>query len=146
MKAVVQRVKAPFWKPEGRIVSQIGKGLVVYWGVEKEDTEDSSVYLARKIANMRIFSDEQGKMNLSVKDCGGEILLVSQFTLMADTSRGNRPGFELAERPDRAKEMYLHAGKLIEQQGVTVKYGVFGADMTITQVNDGPVTIEMEKK
>ncbi len=146
MKAVVQRVKSAVLEAEGRIVSQIGKGLVVYWGVEKEDTEDSSVYLARKIANMRIFSDEQGKMNLSVKDCGGEILLVSQFTLMADTSRGNRPGFELAERPDRAKEMYLHAGKLIEQQGVTVKYGVFGADMTITQVNDGPVTIEMEKK
>ena len=146
MKAVVQRVKSAVLEAEGRIVSQIGKGLVVYWGVEKEDTEDSSVYLARKIANMRIFSDEQGKMNLSVKDCGGEILLVSQFTLMADTSRGNRPGFELAERPDRAKEMYLHAGKLTEQQGVTVKYGVFGADMTITQVNDGPVTIEMEKK
>ena len=122
MKAVVQRVKSAVLEAEGRIVSQIGKGLVVYWGVEKEDTEDSSVYLARKIANMRIFSDEQGKMNLSVKDCGGEILLVSQFTLMADTSRGNRPGFELAERPDRAKEMYLHAGKLIEQQGVTVKY------------------------
>ncbi|HIT77777.1 MAG TPA: D-tyrosyl-tRNA(Tyr) deacylase [Candidatus Limihabitans stercoravium] len=146
MKAVIQRVKSAVLEVDGSVVSSIGHGMVVYWGVEKGDVQDSSAYLARKIANMRIFSDENGKMNLSVKDVGGEILLVSQFTLMADTSRGNRPGFELAERPDIAKQMYLDAGKLLENEGVPVRYGVFGADMTITQVNDGPVTILMEKK
>ena len=146
MKAVIQRVKSSVLEVDGSVVSSIGHGMVVYWGVEKGDVQDSSAYLARKIANMRIFSDENGKMNLSVKDVGGEILLVSQFTLMADTSRGNRPGFELAERPDIAKQMYLDAGKLLENEGVPVRYGVFGADMTITQVNDGPVTILMEKK
>ncbi len=146
MKAVIQRVKSAVLEVDGRVVSSIGHGMVVYWGVEKGDVQDSSAYLARKIANMRFFSDENGKMNLSVKDVGGEILLVSQFTLMADTSRGNRPGFELAERPDIAKQMYLDAGKLLENEGVPVRYGVFGADMTITQVNDGPVTILMEKK
>lgn len=146
MKAVIQRVKSAVLEVDGSVVSSIGHGLVVYWGVEKGDVKDSSVYLTRKIANMRIFSDDNGKMNLSVKDCGGEVLFVSQFTLMADTSRGNRPGFEFAERPDIAKQMYLDAGKLLENEGVTVRYGVFGADMTITQVNDGPVTILMEKK
>ena len=146
MKAVIQRVKSAVLEVDGSVVSSIGHGMVVYWGVEKGDVQDSSAYLARKIANMRIFSDENGKMNLSIKDVGGEILLVSQFTLMADTSRGNRPGFELAERPDIAKQMYLDAGKLLENEGVPVRYGVFGADMTITQVNDGPVTILMEKK
>ncbi len=146
MKAVIQRVKSAVLEVDGSVVSSIGHGMVVYWGVEKGDVQDSSVYLARKIANMRIFSDENGKMNLSVKDVGGEILLVSQFTLMADTSRGNRPGFELAERPDIAKQMYLDAGKLLENEGVPVRSGVVGADMTITQVNDGPVTILMEKK
>lgn len=146
MKAVIQRVKNAVLEVDGSVVSSIGHGMVVYWGVENGDVQDSSAYLARKIANMRIFSDENGKMNLSVKDVGGEILLVSQFTLMADTSRGNRPGFELAERPDIAKQMYLDAGKLLENEGVPVRYGVFGADMTITQVNDGPVTILMEKK
>lgn len=146
MKAIIQRVKSAVLEVDGSVVSSIGHGMVVYWGVEKGDVQDSSAYLARKIANMRIFSDENGKMNLSVKDVGGEILLVSQFTLMADTSRGNRPGFELAERPDIAKQMYLDAGKLLENEGVPVRYGVFGADMTITQVNDGPVTILMEKK
>lgn len=146
MKAVIQRVKSAVLEVDGSVVSSIGHGMVVYWGVEKGDVQDSSAYLARKIANMRIFSDENGKMNLSVKDVGGEILLVSQFTLMADTSRGNRPGFELAERPDIAKQMYLDAGKLLENEGVPVRYGVFGADMTITQVNDGPVTILTEKK
>lgn len=146
MKAVIQRVKSAVLEVDGSVVSSIGHGMVVYWGVEKGDVQDSSAYLARKIANMRIFSDENGKMNLSVKDVGGEILLVSQFTLMADTSRGNRPGFELAERPEIAKQMYLDAGKLLENEGVPVRYGVFGADMTITQVNDGPVTILMEKK
>lgn len=146
MKAVIQRVKSAVLEVDGSVVSSIGHGMVVYWGVEKGDVQDNSAYLARKIANMRIFSDENGKMNLSVKDVGGEILIVSQFTLMADTSRGNRPGFELAERPDIAKQMYLDAGKLLENEGVPVRYGVFGADMTITQVNDGPVTILMEKK
>lgn len=146
MKAVIQRVKSAVLEVDGSVVSSIGHGMVVYWGVEKGDVQDSSAYLARKIANIRIFSDENGKMNLSVKDVGGEILLVSQFTLMADTSRGNRPGFELAERPEIAKQMYLDAGKLLENEGVPVRYGVFGADMTITQVNDGPVTILMEKK
>lgn len=146
MKAVVQRVKSTTLSVGGELISKIDKGLAVYLGVEKEDVESSMDYLAKKIANMRIFEDEQGKMNLSVIDVGGEILLISQFTLLADTSRGNRPGFEFAEKPDRAKAMYEEFGKKLSSYGVGVKYGVFGADMQISQHNDGPVTIIIEKK
>ena len=146
MKAVVQRVKSTSLSVDGELISEIGVGLAVYLGVEKDDIESSADYLAKKIANMRIFEDENGKMNLSVIDVKGEILLISQFTLCADTSRGNRPGFEFAEKPDIAKDAYLKFADKLRAYGVTVKLGVFGADMQINQHNDGPVTIIIEKK
>ena len=146
MKAVIQRVKYTRLSVEGKLISEIGKGLTVYFGVESQDAESNCEFFAKKIANMRIFEDENGKMNLSVKDVGGEILLVSQFTLLADASHGNRPSFSLAEKPERADMLYKKCGDLIQKEGVSVKYGVFGADMQIDQMNDGPVTIILEKK
>ncbi len=145
MKAVVQRVKSTSLSVDGELISEIGVGLAVYLGVEKDDVESSADYLAKKIANMRIFEDENEKMNLSVIDVKGEILLISQFTLCADTSRGNRPGFEFAEKPDIAKATYLKFADKLRSYGVPVKLGVFGADMQINQLNDGPVTILISK-
>ena len=145
MRAVVQRVKETSLSVDGELISKIDKGLVVYLGVQVGDVEDNILYLAKKIANMRIFEDELGKMNLSVIDTGGEILAVSQFTLYGDASHGNRPSFSRAERPDRAKELYDKFCTTLAEQGVVVKKGVFGADMQISQHNDGPVTIIIEK-
>lgn len=145
MKAVIQRVERAKLGVDGQTVSEIPAGLVVYLGVQKGDEPMAAEKTAKKIANMRIFSDADGKMNLSVADTGGEILLVSQFTLMANCSRGNRPDFFAAEAPDRANELYEYTGKCLSEYGVSVKYGVFGADMRIEQVNSGPVTIIYEE-
>ena len=144
MKAVVQRVKAASLKVQGRLVSEIPFGLVVFFGVKVGDDEAKADYIVKKIANLRIFEDEDGKMNLSVKDVGGEVLFVSQFTLYGDASHGNRTGFTLAERPERAEHLYLYAEEKLAGQGVPVKTGIFGADMKIEQLNDGPVTILLE--
>ena len=144
MKAVVQRVKKTTLSVDGTLISEIPFGLTVYLGVKAGDTEKEAAYLAKKIAALRIFEDENGKMNLSVKDVGGEVLLVSQFTLYGDASHGNRPSFTLAERPERAEPLYEYAVEQLIAQGVTVKKGVFGADMKILQLNDGPVTIIYE--
>ena len=146
MKAVIQRVKnANLWV-DGKQISAIDKGLVVYLGVEVGDVQANADYLAKKIANLRIFEDDNGKMNYSVLDVGGQILLVSQFTLLADTSHGNRPSFVMAETPAVANDAYINFATLLKNHGVPVQMGVFGADMTINQCNDGPVTIVMEKK
>ena len=144
MKAVVQRVKQTRLSVDGKTVSEIPFGLTVFLGVKVGDTEKEAAYLAKKIAGLRIFEDENGKMNLSVKDVGGEVLLVSQFTLYGDASHGNRPSFTLAERPERAEPLYEFAVQELSSYGVTVKKGVFGADMKIEQYNDGPVTILLE--
>ena len=144
MKAVVQRVKRTTLSVDGELISEIPFGLTVYLGVKAGDTEKEGAYLAKKIAALRIFEDENGKMNLSVKDVGGEVLLVSQFTLYGDTSHGNRPSFTLAERPERAQPLYEYTANQLATQGVIVKKGVFGADMKIEQYNDGPVTILLE--
>ena len=144
MKAVVQRVKETTLSVDGVLVARIPFGLVVFLGVKIGDEEKDVAYLVKKIANLRIFEDENGKMNLSVKDVGGEVLLVSQFTLYGDASHGNRPSFSLAERPERANELYEKAVQELSSYGVTVKKGVFGADMQISQHNDGPVTILLE--
>ena len=144
MKAVVQRVQKTTLSVDGQLISEIPFGLTVYLGVKTGDTEKEAAYLAKKIAALRIFEDENGKMNLSVKDVGGEGLLVSQFTLYGDASHGNRPSFTLAERPERAEPLYEFALAELAAQGVTVKKGVFGADMKIEQYNDGPVTILLE--
>ncbi|MBQ2769060.1 MAG: D-tyrosyl-tRNA(Tyr) deacylase [Clostridia bacterium] len=144
MKAVVQRVKYTSLSVDGRLISEIPFGLTVFLGVKVGDSEKEADYLAKKIANLRVFEDENGKMNLSVKDVGGEVLLVSQFTLYGDTSHGNRPSFTLAERPEKAEPLYEYAVQALQAHGVTVKKGVFGADMQIRQENDGPVTIFIE--
>ncbi|MBQ8296119.1 MAG: D-tyrosyl-tRNA(Tyr) deacylase [Clostridia bacterium] len=144
MKAVVQRVKRTTLCVDGKLISEIPFGLTVFLGVKTGDTEKEAAYLAKKIAALRIFEDENGKMNLSVKDVGGEVLLVSQFTLYGDSSHGNRPSFTLAERPERAEPLYEYAVEQLASYGVTVKKGVFGADMKIEQLNDGPVTILLE--
>ena len=146
MKAVVQRVKHTTLSVDGKLISEIPFGLTVFLGVKTGDSEAQASYLAKKIANLRIFEDENGKMNLSVKDVGGEVLLVSQFTLYGDASHGNRPSFTLAERPERAEPLYEYALSCLQEQGVTVKRGVFGADMQIAQHNDGPVTILLENE
>ena len=141
MKLVVQRVKSTRLEVDGELISEIRKGLAIYVGVGVGDQEEEANRLAEKIVKLRIFEDENGKMNLSIKDVGGEILSISQFTLYADVSHGNRPGFSGAERPERAKELYDYFSRKVEELGVTVKKGVFGADMQILQHNDGPVTI-----
>ena len=127
-----------------KLISEIPFGLTVFLGVKVGDTEKEAAYLAKKIAGLRIFEDENGKMNLSVKDVGGEVLLVSQFTLYGDASHGNRPSFTLAERPEKAEPLYEYALKALASHDVPVKKGVFGADMKIEQFNDGPVTILLE--
>ena len=147
MKLVIQRVKGARLSVDGSLVSEIGHGLCIYVGVEQGDVEASASHLATKVSKLRIFNDENGKMNRSVMDVGGEILVISQFTLLADTEHGNRPSYSRAELPDRANALYKFFGEQLGAQGVKgVKYGVFGADMTIEQVNDGPVTIVMERK
>lgn len=144
MKAVVQRVKQTSLCVDGAVISEIPFGLTVFFGIKCGDTKAQADYLAKKIANLRIFEDENGKMNLSVKDVGGEVLMVSQFTLYGDASHGNRPSFTLAERPEQAEPLYDYAVECLRAHGVTVKKGVFGADMQISQHNDGPVTILLE--
>ena len=144
MKAVVQRVKKTELRVGGELISEIPFGLTVFLGVTTGDTEKEAAYLAKKIANLRIFEDENGKMNLSVQDVGGEVLLVSQFTLYGDASKGNRPSFTLAARPEIAEPLYEFTVNEVGRYGITVKKGVFGADMQISQHNDGPVTILLE--
>lgn len=144
MRAVAQRVKKTTLRVNGEIVSEIPFGLTVFLGVKAGDTEKEADYTAKKIANLRVFEDENGKMNLSVKDVGGEVLLVSQFTLYGDASHGNRPSFTLAESPEKAEPLYEYTLEQLRRQGVVVKKGVFGADMQIEQINDGPVTILLE--
>lgn len=141
---MVQRVKRTILRVNGELISEIPFGLTVFFGVKTEDTQAQADFMARKIANLRIFEDENGKMNLSVKDVGGEVLFVSQFTLYGDTSRGNRPSFILAERPEKAEPLYEYALEALRAQGVVVKKGVFGGDMQIEQHNDGPITILLE--
>ncbi|MBR6788238.1 MAG: D-tyrosyl-tRNA(Tyr) deacylase [Clostridia bacterium] len=141
MKAVIQRVTSACLKVNGETISETGKGLVVYLGVMIGDTEKDGDEIVRKIANMRIFEDENGKMNLSPLMIGGEILFVSQFTLAGDCRKGNRPSFTEAENPVRANELYEYSASALAQTGLVVKKGVFGADMKINQHCDGPVTI-----
>ncbi len=145
MKAVIQRVLNANLKVDGKLVSEINKGYVVFLGVAKGDTKEQADYFIKKIPPLRIFEDENGKINKSIVDVGGEILLVSQFTLFADTSHGNRPSFLEAELPDNANALYEYVCKGIADTGITVKKGIFGADMKIEQVNDGPFTVIIEK-
>lgn len=146
MKAVIQRVLSANLKVDGKLISEIGKGYVVFLGVGKGDTTKQADYFIRKIPALRIMEDENQKINLSIKDTGGEVLLVSQFTLYADTTGGNRPSFINAELPELADKLYQYVANGLKAQGLTIKLGVFGADMKIEQINDGPFTVIMENK
>lgn len=145
MKAVVQRVTASSVSVDGEIVGKIDKGLNVLLGVEEDDTEKDAEVLAAKIAKMRIFEDKNEKMNLSVLDVDGSVLVISQFTLCADIKKGNRPSFILAAKPDKATALYEYFSSQLKENGVKkVENGVFGADMAVEISNDGPVTIIMD--
>ena len=144
MKFVAQRVASATLCVSDELVSEIGRGLVVYLGVKTGDVEQQAEKAMEKIVALRVFEDEAGKMNLSVRDVKGEVLLVSQFTLYGDARKGNRPSFTEAERPERADALYEHAVSYLRSLGVPVQTGVFGADMQISQHNDGPVTIIYE--
>ncbi|UCG38308.1 MAG: D-tyrosyl-tRNA(Tyr) deacylase [bacterium] len=144
MRALVQRVRWSEVRVGDSRISGIGPGLLVFLGVGLTDTAKESVHLAGKVASLRIFEDTEGKMNLSVRDAGGEVLVVPQFTLLADTSRGNRPGFGKAAPPDQAQRLYERFIGDLEATGVPVRSGVFRAEMLVSLANDGPVTILLE--
>ena len=146
MRIVLQRVKSASVSIEGSVVGEISQGFLLLVGVGPEDTSDDASYLARKIAGMRIFSDENGKMNLSIDQIGGKILSVSQFTLFADTKKGNRPSFIDAAKPDYAKDLYLKFIEEFKSFGIETQEGEFGADMKVELLNDGPVTIIIDTK
>ena len=147
MRVVIQRASEASVTIEGRVVGSIGPGLLVLVGLEAGDTADDVQWLTGKIVQMRIFSDAEGKMNLGVKDVGGDVLVVSQFTLHAATKKGNRPSFIRAARPETAIPLYEHFLALLEMEmGRPIPRGVFAADMKVALVNDGPVTILMDSK
>ncbi len=147
MRAVLQRVTRASCTVEGQITGEIGIGFLVLLGIEDADTEEDLQWLAQKITGMRIFGDENGLMNKALADVGGDILLISQFTLFAATKKGNRPGFTRAARPDKAIPMYEQMIKtLATLTGKKIETGIFGADMKISLLNDGPVTIIMDTK
>lgn len=146
MRAVIQRVSRARVTVEGRVAGEIGAGLLVLLGVGKMDNSESASYLAEKIANLRIFSDEAGKMNLSVLDTGGSALVVSQFTLYGDTRGGRRPSYIQAAAPEEAHRLYEEFVKSLRSLGVKVETGVFQAHMQVEMVNDGPVTILLDSE
>jgi D-tyrosyl-tRNA(Tyr) deacylase len=144
MRMVCQRVLEAKVTVNNQTVGTIGRGLLVYLGVGKGDTVDDAQFMADKIANLRIFADEAGKMNLSVQDVGGAILLISNFTLHGDCRKGRRPGFDAAAEPAQAEQLYEKVSELIAEQGVPVEKGVFGEYMHVASVNDGPVTFLLD--
>ncbi len=147
MKAVIQRVSESSVTIEGKIKNSIGLGLLILLGIEEADTEEDIVWLSSKIINLRIFNDENGVMNISVKDVGGDIILVSQFTLHASTKRGNRPSYIKAAKPEIAIPLYEKMIAQLETDlGKLIQTGEFGADMKVRLINDGPVTIIIDTK
>ena len=146
MKIVVQRVSQASVKVSREIVGEISKGLLLLVGIEENDEKEDAEWLAKKVLDLRIFSDEEGKMNRSVKDINGEILCVSQFTLIADYKKGNRPSFIKAAKPEKAVPLFEYFKGLIKSSGLKTESGIFGADMKVSLLNDGPVTIVMDSK
>lgn len=145
MKFVVQRVKNARVEVENKIVGEIDQGFMVLIGITHSDNKEVADYLIKKLINLRVFEDENGKMNLSLKDVNGSLLLVSQFTLYADCSGGNRPSFTKAANSDLANEIYEYIIEECQKKIDNVQTGIFGADMKVSLVNDGPVTIILEK-
>lgn len=145
MKALIQRVKRASVTIEGELFSAINSGILVFLGVEKGDEKENAEKLAQKIVNLRIFEDENEKMNLSLKDVNGEMLVVSQFTLCGDCKKGTRPSFDRAAHPDLAVDLYEYFIKCIEDNNIPVKTGKFRAMMDVELINDGPVTFWVEK-
>lgn len=144
MRVVLQRTKQARVKVGGRTVGEIEKGFLLLVGITHEDTEEDAEYIARKVSGLRIFDDENGKMNLSLAEVGGSILSVSQFTLYGDTRRGKRPSFSAAAKPDHAIRLYEYFNRKLEEFGCRVETGVFGAMMEVELINDGPVTLILE--
>jgi len=145
MKILVQKVLNASVEVSQKTVAGIDNGFLLFVGIEKNDTADKADYLAKKVANLRIFEDENSKMNLSIKDVNGKILAVSQFTLAADLSCGNRPGFDTAEVPDRARPLYEYFVAELRKYQLPVQTGVFQADMKVSLINDGPCTFILQK-
>ncbi len=146
MRAVIQRVKEASVVIDGKVYSNIERGFLVLLAVEEKDTEKDMEFLLKKIPNLRVFEDKDGKMNLSLKDIAGEMLVVSQFTLLGNVKRGLRPDFTRAERPERAEKMYLEFVEKVRKQGIPVKTGKFAAFMEIRLINEGPVTIIIDSR
>ena len=144
MKTVIQRVSRASVEVDGQVIGCIEKGLVVLLGIAKEDGEAELDYFVDKIAGLRVFADDQGKMNLSIAQVGGHVLMVSQFTLLGDVRKGRRPGFDQAAAPDRARVLYDTAVERLRARGVPVETGRFGAHMKLDLVNDGPVTFILD--
>ena len=144
MKAVIQRVQRASVTVDGEIIASIGQGYLVLAGMAKGDTRETVDRITKKMLSLRIFADENGKTNRSIRDVNGSLLIVSQFTLCADTSHGNRPGFTTAGAPDEAEKLYEYMLSLCAESGLTVEHGQFGADMKVELVNDGPFTIILE--
>ena len=145
MKLVIQRVKRASVEVDNKIVGKIDKGFLVLLGVGPEDTTETADFLVQKLIKLRVFEDENEKMNLNIKDVDGELLIVSQFTLYADCSGGNRPSFTNAAKPDKANELYEYFLEKCTEQNIKVEHGIFAADMQVELLNDGPVTILLEK-
>ena len=146
MRAVIQRVKKSSVIVNNKIIGKIGSGLLVFLGVTREDEKKDAVYLAEKIPNLRVFEDKNSKMNRSLLETGGELLVVSQFTLLGDCRKGRRPSFSKAAGPDKAKELYEYFVSQVKLRGVKVKTGQFRAIMSVSLINDGPVTLIVESQ
>lgn len=146
MRAVIQKVSSAAVSVDGRPVGTIGKGILAYVGVEKGDIEADLRFISSKIASLRIFGDSEGKMNLSVKDIGGSVLVISQFTLLGDCTKGRRPSFDRAEAPGEAKALYERVVVALREEGLKVETGEFQAHMEVESVNDGPVTFILDSR
>jgi D-tyrosyl-tRNA(Tyr) deacylase len=146
MRALIQRVSQANVKIDGKTISEIKQGLLILVCAMADDNEIEAEQMASKISKIRIFNDENGKMNKSIKDVNGEALVVSQFTLAADTSRGNRPGFSYAAHPEKGEKLYEYFTKKLQEMDINCKMGVFGGDMMVSLINDGPTTIWLDNK
>ncbi len=145
MRLIVQRVSKASCEVDGKITGKIDNGFMVLVGITHDDTKENADFLAKKLCNLRVFEDENEKMNLNIKQVGGKLLVISQFTLYADTTQGNRPSFINAAKPDYANDLYEYFMEKCKEEGLEVEKGIFGAHMNISLVNSGPVTIMLEK-